>query len=308
MRSAGDSERSARQRGPRDRFRTASDAASDRALADRLEAAPGALSNAEVERILGRAAEIDSGLDDDLAIDAATLIRAAREVGLSESSVRRALAEERVIEPAPHGFLARLLVGDQVVESDLIESESVAVSEILDSWMRTSEGLRPARAEDNTVKWEPDRSWATRVRLSINRETNGIRLDRSLPVSHSIVEVGPEETLVAVQTDTELLRKGASAGMIATGVVGAAAAAPFLARSDGVGETVAVLLSTGLGVSGIGSAIVFATRLHVRRLRAAMRRPLDAVARAEPVRGPANLVDTVLDAAQTLRRRRRQDS
>lgn len=313
MRGDRDSNQSQRTRGRRQstaRQPTPPLQQSDRELASRLEAgASGAstpLTNDQVERVLGRAAEIDSGLEDDLAIDAAALIKAAREVGLSESSVRRALAEERSVEKEPDGFFARLLVGDEVVESDLVELDLPGASSILDGWMRTSEGLRPARVANNAARWEPDRAWATRVRLSLNRETSGLRLDGALPVSHALTEVSPSETLVAMKADTELLRRGATGGVIATGVVGTAVAAPLLAMSDGVGETVAILTSTGLGVGGIGSAIVFATRWHVAQLRAALRRPIDAVSRAEKVKEPPKLVDTVLDVADKLRRRRRK--
>lgn len=276
---------------------------SDHRLADRLEATSGALTNDEVERVLGRAAEIDSGLDTDATVDVAALIAAAREVGLSEASVRRAVAEVRAGEEEPDGFLARLLVGDEVVEFDMVGQGADNAGKILDGWMRNAEGLRPARVEGATVRWQPDRRWATRVRMGLGREASGMRLDGPSRISHSIVDVGESESLVAVRADTELVRQGATAALGGTAVVASAAAVPLLALTDGAAETALILGGVGIGAGGIASGIVLGTRMYVRELRQAMRRPLDAVSRAEPIRETAQIVDAVVDRLSRIRRR-----
>lgn len=290
----------------------------DRNLAGRLETDPGTLTNDrgaltndrgtltndEVEQVLGRAAEIDSGLDTDAIVDVAALIAAAREVGLSEGSIRQAIAEMRAGESEPTGFLERLLVGDEIVEVDTVDINVKRAGEILDSWMRNAEGLRPARVDNDVVTWQRDGRFSTRLRKGLGREATGLPLDGLSRVSHSISEIGPAGSLIALRADTKPVRQIATGALGGTAVVGSAAAVPLLAMSDSVGQAALVLTATGVGAGGIASAIVIATRIHVGQMRDALRRPIDAVSRAEPMRETAQIVDAVVDRISEIRQRR----
>lgn len=262
------------------------------------------LTNDQVEKVLGRAAEIDSGLDTDVSVDITALIKAAKEVGLSEDSMRQAVAEVRSGEQKPDGFFGRLLVGDEIVETDLADLGAAQASEIIDGWMRNAEGLRPARVDQQSVRWEPDRRWATRLRMGIGRETAGMRLDGQTRLAHSVTEVGPDKSLVAVRANTEPVRQLGTAGIGVAGVAAAAAVVPALAVTEGAVETILAVGTIGVGGGGIVAGIVFITKFHVRQLREAMRRPLDAVSRAEPPSDPAQIVDVVVDQLRRFRRRR----
>ena len=175
---------------------------------------------------------------------------------------------------------------------------------MLDSWMRNAEGLRPALVSGDVVSWQRDRRLSARLRKNLGRETTGMPLDGSCRVSHSISDLGPSQSLVAMRADTKPVRQVATACLGGTAVVGSAMATPLLAVSDSLGQAAVVLGATGVGAGGIASAVVIITRIHIDQMRSALRRPIEAVSRAEPLAETPQIVDAVVDRISQMRRRR----
>lgn len=154
-----------------------------------------------LERVLARAAELQSRSGDEPELDALTEAQVeelGKEVGLSPEHIRQALAEERAhIEPTKvEGTgLAFQLFGAEFTETQrMIRGKPERILAALDRWMQKEEGLKTKRQRPDIITWEPMRGVFGSLRRMLG--TGDFALTRADQVSATVVPVDEEFTLV----------------------------------------------------------------------------------------------------------------
>jgi hypothetical protein len=170
------------------------------------------VTRSALERVLARAAELQSKSGDESEPDSLTEAQVeelAKEVGLSAQHIRQALAEERVrIELAPvEGSGASPLFGTEVLESQrVVRGRPERVLATLDRWMQKEEGLKVKRQRSDVIAWEPMRGVFGSLRRMLG--AGDFALTRAEEVSATVVAMDDEFTLVRVQACFRVLRAG----------------------------------------------------------------------------------------------------
>ena len=194
--------------------------------------------------MLARAAELQgiggSEIDTDL-IDESRLIDIGKEAGLSETSVRQALAEERTrVGPVDEsGAWHQRVSGPAVVSaSRTIPGTPDDILRVLDSWMQRDECLQVQRRFTDRVVWEPRTDWVGAVKRGLRIGGRSYHLSRARQVAATVVPVDDRRSVVRLDADmtanrTTLVRLAsvsggsgvlAGSGILAVGVVAHVAA------------------------------------------------------------------------------------
>src|SRR3954466_9519250 len=101
------------------------------------------LDRSSLERVLARAAELQSGPSDTgEEFTEEQLLELGREVGLSPQSLRQALAEERtrsVVRGGERGFVAGLFGPSRVRAARTVPGKAADVLAVVDAWMQRQE-------------------------------------------------------------------------------------------------------------------------------------------------------------------------
>jgi hypothetical protein len=154
-----------------------------------------------LERVLARAAELQSRSGDESELDALTEAQVeelGKEVGLSPEHIRQALAEERAhIEPTKvegTGLAFRLFGAEFTETQRMIRGKPERILAALDRWMQKEEGLKTKRQRPDIITWEPMRGVFGSLRRMLG--TGDFALTRSDQVSATVVPVDEEFTLV----------------------------------------------------------------------------------------------------------------
>ncbi len=248
----------------------------------------GALDRAAVERVLARAAELQSqGVGDDPAdvITDAQLIAAGSEVGLSLTHLRQAIAEERtrVGIPLERGLRAQVAGAGTASAGRTVAGTPGAVLAALNQTLVRDESMAVKRRYAERWTWEPKRDfWAMFRRLG------GWRFDLQYASEVAATVVAVDEQRVAVRLDADVSRTrdarleqgaGVAAGGVATGV------AMF-----GIGTAVAHLVVAAVAVTatlpviaGIAGGYMLARRHRqtVERTQLALEQVLDRLEHGE---------------------------
>jgi hypothetical protein len=190
---------------------------------------PAPLDRAALERVLGRAAELQSGTSDtpDL-LSEAQLLEIGREVGLSAEHLRQALAEERTrITLAPEtGLAARIAGPAHAAAVRTVAGTPAAVLAALDGWMQREECLQVRRRYGERITWEPRRDFMGNMKRGLNMGGRGYSLARAGEVAATVTAIDAARVLVRLDADL-------SEGRLARLRAGGAAAA--IGTSSGIG-------------------------------------------------------------------------
>ena len=187
-----------------------------------------------LERVLARAAELQGASGEDTeshdSLTESQVIDLGREVGLSPENVRQALAEERAkltTDGTSGSGLAHQLFGpNRVTAQRVVRGTPARVLDTLDRWMQRDEWMRVIRQRADLIVWEPRRGL-----LSSLRRTFGGRdyaLFRANDIAATAVLVDSDRTLVRLEADFTVLRRGATKQTVGGAVVGSAATAAAL--------------------------------------------------------------------------------
>jgi len=190
---------------------------------------PSPVTRGALERVLARAAELQTAAGDDGdrsdALTEEQVLELGREVGLSPEHLRQALAEERArIEPLPTGeatgLAFRLFGGTLVVAQRGVRGAPERVLATLDRWMQREEWLRVVRQREDRIVWEPRRGFFGTVRQLVRGRDYS--LYRATSIAATVVRVDNERTLVRLEADFGALRRTVAGQSIAGVVVGGA--------------------------------------------------------------------------------------
>src|SRR6185312_16250366 len=133
----------------------------------------GALDRATLERVLARAAELQAAAGDESGptdgLSEQQLLDIGREVGLSTTHLRQALAEERtrVVVPPEHGLVAHVAGAGTASAHRTVGGTPAQLLASLNTMMLRDECLTVKRRYGSRMTWEPRRDfWAAFRRLA----------------------------------------------------------------------------------------------------------------------------------------------
>ena len=195
------------------------------------EASPARIDRAALERIIQRAAELQTAereMGDTLTSD--ELMALGREVGIPGQYLQQALLEERTrlgkIEAA--GLFERVTGPGQVAAQRVVRGDADSVEQALLRWIEKNELLCVQRQQTGRITWEPISGMQAAFRRS-TAALGGKRpfmLSRAATVSATILALEPGYTHVELSADTRKVRNeyvGAGAALAGLGIAGTAA-------------------------------------------------------------------------------------
>lgn len=268
-----------------------------------LPATQRGLDRRAVERVLARAAElqgIGGGEPDTDAITEEKLLDIAKEAGLTATSVRQAMAEERTRihtdTDDDSRWLVRVAGPTIVTASRTIPGDPEAIIAYLDAYMQRDEFMQVQRRFADRVTWEARNDWVAAIKRGLRAGGRSYQLSRARQVAATVVPVDEKRSLVRLDADLAQSRTGvvrAGGAVTATGVV---AGGTFIA-----GASVAhIALGLALGVAALpvamaGAGAYLILRRHhgfAERMTLALEQVLDRLEYGETRRAP-NLLDAI---------------
>jgi hypothetical protein len=269
-----------------------------------LPAPSSRLDRGALERVLGRAAELQAGSGDvEEALSEEQLLELGKEVGLSPQHLRQALAEERtrVVLPVDEGGLgARLFGGARVGASRTVNGRPSEVLDSIDAWMQREESLQVKRRFPDRVVWDARRDLLGAARRFFNVGGRGYALARAHEVAATAVAVDDRRTLVRLDADLVPYRQTLARQSVGASAVGVAATGVLLALN----VMAAVAAAPAVVITGVG---LYAARSINHRTASsaqlALEQLLDRLERGEITKPQASLLSVLAAAANTLPRR-----
>lgn len=269
------------------------------------------LDRRAVERVLARAAELQGIAGDEPATDMISedrLLDIAKEAGLTVTSVRQAMAEERTRIHTDADEDARWLVrvaGPTTVSaSRTIAGDPEGIIAYLDAYMQRDECMQVQRRFSDRVTWEARNDWMAAIKRGLRTGGRSYQLSRASQIAATVVPVDAERSLVRLDADLAPSRSNvvrAGGAVTATGLV---AGGTFVA-----GATLAhVALGLALGfaalpVAAAGAGAYLILRRHhgfAERMTLALEQVLDRLEYGD-TRRPTNFLEAMSAARPLLR-------
>lgn len=159
------------------------------------------LTREEFDEVIRRATELsldDSG-GEESRLDESDLLRIAREVGLSETHVRRALAEMRSQQLAPRdesGFFD----APAVQASRMVPGDAKEIATTLDDFLLGRCRLRPVRSRPSLRTYRPRNEWTAELMRSLEQSKHYISSAKGVEVQLEPVSETSTEVRIAVDS------------------------------------------------------------------------------------------------------------
>ena len=196
------------------------------------EALPARIDRAALERIIQRAAELQTAereMGDTLTSD--ELMALGREVGIPGQYLQQALLEERTRlgSVGAAGLFERVTGPGQVSAQRVVRGDADSVEQALLRWIEKNELLCVQRQQTGRITWEPIGGMQAAFRRSTAAFGSGKRpfmLSRAATVSATILPLEPGYIHVELSADTRKVRNeyvGAGAAFAGAGIAGTAA-------------------------------------------------------------------------------------
>ena len=193
------------------------------------------LDRQALERVLARAAELQgaSALPDssDL-ISESQLQDIGNEVGLSPSTIKQALDEERtrINVPEERGLVAQISGAGFATATRTVPGTPRDVLATIDAWMLRDECLQVQRRFADRITWEPQRGLFGKLRRTVNVSGRGYYLMDAGQVSATVMPVDSTRVVVRLDADIHASR----------------------ARRVGIGGFLAAMGAAASGILGLG--------------------------------------------------------
>jgi hypothetical protein len=243
------------------------------------EGSPARIDRAALERIIRRAAELQTTereIGETVTSD--ELISLGREVGIPVRYLQQAILEERtqLSQSNVDGLLDRVAGPAEVSAQRVVQLEANAVERALLRWMETNELLCIQRQQPGRIVWEPLRGFQAAYRRSTAALGAGKRpfmLSRATTVSATILPLESGYTHVALAADARKIRGGYLGSGAALVSVGAAGTATMIA----LGALLPVALLPLPFALGVGYVILHRYAPALSRLQLGLERALDSL-------------------------------
>jgi hypothetical protein len=199
---------------------------------------PPPIDRAALERIIQRAAELQTGereIGEGLTTD--EVLALGREVGIPGRYLQQALLEERarIVQAGPSGFLSRAVGPTAIAAQRVVRGEREIIEATLVHWLDKNELLSVQRHQPGRITWEPTGGFQAVYRRAVaaaGGTRRPIMLARADTVSCTVLELEPGYCNVALTATARKARAEAvggtaalaSAGVVGTGVLAAVGA------------------------------------------------------------------------------------
>lgn len=188
------------------------------------------LDRATIERVLARAAELQSSQTEDGEgkLSESQLIEIGKEVGMNPTTLTQALAEERsrVAVPEDQSLLSSITGPAVATASRIVRGEPSEILSTLDSWMQRDECLQVQRRFPDRITWEPRSGWLGALQRGFNVSGRGYYLCRASQVAATIIPLETGRVLVRLDadlSDSRNTRLKTGGALVTTGLLGAGA-------------------------------------------------------------------------------------
>lgn len=250
---------------------------------------PVQLDRAALERVLARAAELQSTISAETpaVITEDEIVAIGREVGLSPEHLRQALAEERsrVVMVEEHGFIARNFGPGYATASRVVPGKPDQILATLDRWLCKEQTLMMKRRFTDRMTWEPRSGFESVVRRAF--AGSEIVLIHASEVGASVTPIDANRTLVRLDaTVVDKRRQMVGWSAAATGVLGLKGVA--IAGVAWLFPPLAVaLIGTAVGAAvvgggaAVGLAIARSQRRSIERVQLALDQLIDRLEAGE---------------------------
>ena len=266
------------------------------------------LDRAALDRVLGRAAELAVSSPEGLeSLTEERVIEIGREVGIAESHLRQALAEERtrLVLPEEPGIVAQYFGAGRASASRTVRGRPETVLASLDRWMQTEECLQVKRRFPDRITWEARRDLVGNIKRGFNLGGRGYSLSKAAEVGATVVAIDEGRSLVRLDADLEPPRRGTvlwssvtaglgTAGGAALAAVALVANVPLLIGAAAGG---AVALSAVAGATAIAKA----HRKLVARAQLALDQVLDQLEHGLMASPKPRLIDQLSSVVKVIR-------
>lgn len=243
------------------------------------EGSPARIDRAALERIIRRAAELQTTereIGETVTSD--ELISLGREVGIPVRYLQQAMLEERtrLAQSRADGLLDRVAGPPEVSAQRVVQIEPEAVERALLRWMETNELLCIQRQQPGRIIWEPLRGFQAAFRRSTAALGGGTRpfmLSRATTVSATILPLESGYSHVALAADARKVRGEYLGGGVVLAGAGAASTATMIA----LGALLPVALLPLPFALGVGYVILHRYGPTLSRLQLGLERALDSL-------------------------------
>jgi hypothetical protein len=241
------------------------------------EGTPARIDRAALERIIQRAAELQTAerdLTEELTPD--QVLALGREVGIPERYLQRALLEERtrLVAPPATGSWARIAGPAEVVAQRTVPGTVASVEATLVEWLEEKELFCVQRRQPGRITWEPLGGMAAAFRRSTaawSRGASAMLLGRADTVSATTITLETGWCHVALTAEARKARAeyvGGGAALAGAGVLGSSLMVVL-------GALLPVALVPVPVALGIGYGIARRYRPALARLQLGLERVLD---------------------------------
>jgi hypothetical protein len=243
------------------------------------EGSPARVDRAALERIIRRAAELQSAereMGDTLSSD--ELISLGREVGIPIRYLQQALLEERsrIGSAASAGLMDRIAGPGEVRAQRVVPLEPEAAERALVGWMDANELFCIQRQQPGRIIWEPISGFQAAIRRSTAALGAGKRpfmLSRAATVSAAVLALESGYSHVSLTADARKVR----GEYLASGVTLAGAGAVGTATMVALGALLPVALLPLPVALGVGYTVMRRYGPTLARLQLGLERALDSL-------------------------------
>jgi hypothetical protein len=187
---------------------------------------PDRIDRAALERVIQRAAELQTGERDiGDGLTPSEVVALGKEVGIPERYLKQALLEEhgRVELPASRGLLDRAMGAGRVTTQRVVRGDPDGLAARLLTWMGDEELLTVQRKQPGRISWEPVRGVAAALRKSsaVFSGNKSFMLSRAELVTATITGLEPGFSQVALAADLRQARGaliGGASALLGCGV------------------------------------------------------------------------------------------
>jgi hypothetical protein len=243
------------------------------------EGAPARIDRAALERIIRRAAELQTTereIGETVTSD--ELISLGREVGIPVRYLQQAMLEERtrLVQSRGDGLVERVAGPAEVSAQRVVQVDPEAVERSLLRWMESNELLCIQRQQPGRIVWEPVGGFQAAIRRSTAALGAGKRpfmLSRATTVSATVLPLESGYSHVALTADARKVRGEYLGSGAALAGAGAAGTATMIA----LGALLPVALLPLPFALGVGYVILHRYGPALSRLQLGLERALDSL-------------------------------
>ena len=201
------------------------------------------LTRREFEAVIKRASELSTSDPEGAegALDEGELFRIAREVGLTDTHVQRALTELRTADDA-EGLVARWFGSVTVRVSRVVPGDRERLRVIMDEFLVAGHLLQPVRQGSDILLYRPAVDWISNFARAGASMSQTVYWASAKEIEVRLTEVDEDTTLVEIHVDPGV-RSDYTAGAVLGG----------LAAGGGVSFGVAAFLGAVLAVPMVGA-------------------------------------------------------